>query len=65
MDIDEVRESYRKAIEKAIPEIPVKDGVIDLNSIWVETSLPKDLIKEIIENGEIKFPKNIKKIIFI
>ncbi len=64
MELEEIRESYKKAIEETLLEIPVKDGSVDLNSIWVETSLPKDLIREIIESGQIKFPKNVKKVIF-
>lgn len=64
MELEEIRESYKKAIEETLPQIPVKDGAVDLNSLWIETSLPKDLIEEIIESGQIKFPKNIKRVIF-
>lgn len=64
MELEKIRESYKKAIEETLPEIPVKDGSVDLNSIWVETSLPKDLIEEIIKSGQIKFPENVKKVIF-
>lgn len=59
------RSKYRRAIEKALAEIPVENGSIHINSIWLETSLPKDLIAEIIKDkhNELKFPANVERIV--
>lgn len=61
--MDEVhRENYKRAIEKALPLLPVKNGMIDIRDIWLETSLPMDLIKEIVQSDDLKLPKNVKGI---
>jgi len=57
------RSKYRRAIEKALAEIPVENGSVHLNSIWLETSLPQDLIIEIIKDNELKFPDNVERIV--
>jgi hypothetical protein len=54
---------YKRAIEKAIPEIPVENGAITLEAIWLETALPEDLILEIIKNNELLLPANVERII--
>lgn len=57
------REVYRRAIERVLPELPVENGAIDVNSIWIETSLPRDLIIEIIREGKLKLPANVERIV--
>jgi CxxC motif-containing protein len=63
--MDEIidKDRYKQAIEKVLEEVPVEDGAIDVDSIWVETSLPKDLIIEILRETDLKLPKNVKKIV--
>lgn len=56
------RERYKRAIEKVLPELPVENGAIDIDSIWVETSLPRDLIVELIRDG-LELPTNVKRIV--
>jgi len=54
---------YKKAIEKALPEIPVENGEITLEAIWLETALPEDLIVEIITSNELALPPNVERIV--
>jgi hypothetical protein len=54
---------YKRAIEKAIPEIPVENGAITLEAIWLETALPEDLILEVLGNNELTLPPNVERII--
>lgn len=54
---------YKKAIEKAIPEIPVENGAITLEAIWLETALPEDLILEILTSNSLALPTNVERII--
>jgi len=54
---------YKRAIEKALPEIPVENGAITLEAIWLETALPEDLILEILGGDELELPPNVERII--
>ncbi len=54
---------YKKAIEKALPEIPVENGAITLEAIWLETALPEDLILEVLLSNELTLPPNVERII--
>lgn len=56
------RESYKRAIEKALPLLPVRNGMIHIRDIWLETSLPMDLIEEIVQSKDLKLPENVKGI---
>jgi len=56
-------DAYRRAIERVLPELPVENGAIDVDSIWVETSLPRDLIIEIIRSGKLQLPSNVERIV--
>lgn len=53
---------YQQAVEKVLPRIPVKNGVIDIDSLWIETSLPYDLLYEIIRENKIALPDNVERI---
>jgi len=53
---------YKRAVEAAISRLPVKNGVVDIDSIWVETSLPYDLIQEILSRGDLVLPENVERI---
>jgi len=56
-------DAYRRAIERVLPELPVENGAIDVDSIWVETSLPRDLIVEIVRSGKLQLPPNVERIV--
>jgi hypothetical protein len=57
-------EKYVKAIEASLFKVPVREGdSIYLSDIWLVTSLPKDLIVEILKNYPIEMPENVKIIV--
>jgi hypothetical protein len=60
--LEAYRERYREAIERVLPELPVENGTISIDSIWVETSLPRDLIIEIVQEG-LKLPPNVERVL--
>ncbi len=64
-------ERYNVALNKVLQKAPVrKDGYIHLSDIWIISSLPKDLLLELIRVGNVRLPsaakgiKNRKKVIF-
>jgi len=60
--LEAYRERYREAIERVLPLLPVVNGTISIDSIWVETSLPRDLIIEIVQEG-LRLPANVERIV--
>ena len=59
---DEMIASYRTAIERALPRIPVKNGIIDIDSIWIETSIPYELLQEVLRREDLELPENVERI---
>ena len=56
-------ERFVKAVEKALIKIAERDlKEIDISEIWVETSLPKDFILEILKKENLKVPDRISVI---
>lgn len=55
-------ERYVKAIEAALPQLCVEDGVLKLEDIWLETSIPRDLVREILQNVPLVWPANVAHI---
>jgi hypothetical protein len=53
---------YKAAVERTLPRLPVKNGVVDIDSIWVETSLPYDILLAILRRDDLKLPANIERI---
>jgi hypothetical protein len=53
---------YKAAVERAIPHLPVKNGVVDIDSIWVETSLPFDLLRDLLKRPDLELPENVDRI---
>ncbi|MFQ5793792.1 MAG: hypothetical protein ACE5JP_01925 [Candidatus Bipolaricaulia bacterium] len=60
---NECYQSYKRAIENVLYKIPVKNGAVDVRSIWVETCLPRDLIREIIRENSIQLPDHVERIV--
>lgn len=58
----EMRGNYKLAIEKAIAHLPVKNGVINIDSIWVETSLPYEILNELLRDDGLVLPDNVDRI---
>ncbi|MEE9541712.1 MAG: hypothetical protein V3V77_01950 [Candidatus Bipolaricaulota bacterium] len=53
---------YKEAVEKVLPRLPVKNGVVDIDSLWVELSIPYSLLREIISRKDLALPDNVKRI---
>ncbi|MEW5825584.1 MAG: hypothetical protein AB1778_02030 [Candidatus Bipolaricaulota bacterium] len=58
----EMLDRYKVAVERALPRVPVKNGVADIDSVWVETSLPYDLLATILRRTDLKKPPNVERI---
>ena len=59
---DDMLSRYKAAVEKAIRSVPVKNGVVDIDSIWVETSMPFDLLREILSRPDLDLPENVERV---
>jgi len=59
---DEMIANYKTAVERAIPHLPVKNGVVDIDSIWIETSIPYELLEGILRREDLELPENVERI---
>ena len=62
LDEEKMLLSYKSAIEGSIPRLPIKNGVVDIDSIWVETSLPYDLLRSILHREDLALPPNVERV---
>ena len=62
LDEGEMHQRYKAAVESAIPHLPVKNGVVDIDSIWVETSIPMEILRELVKLPDLKLPENVERI---
>jgi len=51
---------YAKAILSALLKLEMEEP--DLSDIWVFTSIPEDLIRELLEKGLVNIPDNVRRI---
>lgn len=58
----EIDAAYKQAVERAIGRIPVKNGVVCIDSIWVETSLPYDILHRVLKREDLILPGNVERI---
>lgn len=61
-DAETMQLRYKDAVESALSRLPVKNGVVDIDSIWVETSIPYGLIRGILRRDDFKLPANVERI---
>ncbi|MFB6214533.1 MAG: hypothetical protein ABEI54_01565 [Candidatus Bipolaricaulia bacterium] len=54
---------YAGAVEEALNRLAVKNGVVKTRQIQLETSVPKDLIIEVLDREMVDFPDRIDEII--
>lgn len=54
--------NYKQALERAIARLPVKNGVVDIDSIWIETSIPYDLLRKLLQRDDLELPENVERI---
>jgi hypothetical protein len=62
IDEDTMVLRYKNAVERAISHLPVKNGAVDIDSIWVETSLPFELLRSLLRRKDLKLPENVERI---
>ncbi len=61
-DSDEMVTNYKQALERAIARLPVKNGVVDIDAIWIETSIPYDLLRKLLQRNDLQLPENVERI---
>jgi hypothetical protein len=55
-------DSYKQSLERAIARLPVKNGVVDIDAIWIETSIPYDLLRTLLQRNDLELPENVERI---
>lgn len=58
----EMRANYKLAVERALTHLPVKNGVVNIDAIWIETSLPYEILNEILRLEDLQLPDNVERI---
>lgn len=61
--LKDAMQNYARAIEKTLAEVPVVNGVVDLEALWMELGLPRDLIIEAFQTMEIRLPPHVERIL--
>jgi len=59
---EEMKASYKRAIERAISHLPVKNGVVNIDSIWIETCIPYEILNELLREEGLELPDNVDRI---
>jgi hypothetical protein len=59
---EEMRASYKQAVERAMTHLPVKNGVINIDSIWIETSIPYEILNQILRLDDLVLPANVERV---
>jgi hypothetical protein len=59
---EEMKANYKLAVEKAIAHLPVKNGVINIDSIWIATSIPYEILNEVLRQDGLLLPDNVDRI---
>lgn len=62
VETDEMIANYKQAVERAIPHLPVKNGVVEIDAIWIETSIPYDLLRKLLQREDLQLPENVERI---
>lgn len=56
-------ERYAGAVEEALTKVAAKNGAVQIRQIQLETSVPKDLIVEVLDRNIVEFPDRIDQIL--
>ena len=56
-------ERYAGAVEEALTKVAAKNGAVQIRQIQLETSVPKDLIIEVLDKNIVEFPDRIQEIL--
>lgn len=61
--LPDAMQNYARALEKMLNEVPVVNGAVDLETLWLESALPHDLIIEVLGTMEVRLPPHVEKIV--
>ncbi|HEU68673.1 MAG TPA: hypothetical protein ENN53_05630 [Candidatus Acetothermia bacterium] len=61
-DLSRLVDGYRRAIERALECVPVRNGVVSLRDLWIETALPMELIADLLQADGIQIPPHIVRV---
>lgn len=61
-DLSRLPDGYRRAIEKALERVPVRNGVVSIRDLWLETALPVELIADLLQADGIRMPPHIVRV---
>lgn len=59
---EKMKANYKLAVEKAIAHLPVKNGVINIDSIWIATSIPYEILNGVLRQDDLALPDNVDRI---
>lgn len=61
-DLERISEGYRQALARALERVPVRNGVVSIRDLWLETALPLDLIAELLQTDGIPLPPHVTRV---
>ncbi|MBC7220451.1 hypothetical protein H5T55_03080 [Candidatus Bipolaricaulota bacterium] len=61
-DLSRLMDGYRRAIERALQRVPVRNGIVSLRDLWIETALPMELIADLLQADGIQIPPHIVRV---
>lgn len=61
-DLSRMPEGYRRAIERALERVPVRNGIVSIRDLWLETALPANLIADLLQADGIQMPAHVVRV---
>ncbi len=61
-DLARLADGYRRAIERALTRVPVRNGVVSIRDLWLETALPVELIADLLQGDGIQMPAHVVRV---
>lgn len=61
-ELSRMPDGYRRAIEKALERVPVRNGVVSIRDLWLETALPTELIADLLQADGIQMPVHVVRV---
>lgn len=54
---------YSGALESSLEKVSIKNKVVTVNQLQLETAIPRDLIIEVLDRGNFQFPDRVDEIL--
>ncbi len=61
-ELARIPDGYRRAIEEALKKVPVRNGVVSVRDLWLETALPMGLIVELLQSDGVQLPAHVVRV---